>query len=185
MDWSHVFKSVREVGATIKQKRAELERLRREREEVAAAPTALVDLQRRLHALIDQRGAAFPKQLERALGFARKRPFEEASATKWDDTHLLPNGGASGARFSLAGAPAGERALGFFELESLLCAMAGPALKQAVNEALERTLAGQPQGLPMRERVERLAELDQRIATLEQEIESFEQQAGAAGVTLR
>lgn len=165
-DFLSLSKKISDLGAEIRGRRTDLEKLRRERDLIAAAPLSKADAVQTMHRRIDEQGAAYMKTLSAALHLAASSgnpdrvvntPILVAAKPDWTPTPLT--------------------------VEFGLCLAFGDELKAAASRIVEST--PWPEGaLDHRTRTERLAKLDSQIGSIESDLSALVRSAREAGVSV-
>ena len=166
LDFLGLKQSIDALSGKLKAVRQQAEGLRREREELAAAPPTRADAVAAVHSYIDHEGARFRERILYPAWGLLTRPDRLGRVNPNILTAMPPDSTASPRSMELA-----------------LFALLGPTFKDAVAQAIDAM--PWPEGaLPMAERQAQLAELDERIGKLEAEEAELLTHAAKAGVLL-
>lgn len=161
------------VGEHMATLRNEQEALKREREEMAAAPGTKADMIAIFHDHIDQTAAKYSGRLQRAI---------EQNLNHGRDMHNGPNGRPQLGLLSLArenfSTPCSP-----LDIESSLFFVIGPAMKTAVADAIT-AMEWPADAQPLAGRAAELAKLDKKIAALEKSEQDLRREAAEAGVVV-
>lgn len=166
LDFTGVKKLLGDAGAIMRSKREELERLRRERDVVAAAPLAKADVIQALHRRIDQEGARHMAIFADSL-----RPkVISGNPDRVAETPIL-----AASRPDTLQSPIG--------MEAAVCLVMGEQMKVAAVRIVEG-MEWPAHAMDHSAKTERLAKLDSRIAALESEVAAMVRDARAAGLNI-
>lgn len=163
-DFLSLSKKIADLGAEIRGRRSDLEKLRRERDLVAAAPLSKEDAVKALHRRIDTEGARYRKIFSASLramvlGGNPDRDTAILTATP-PDTTPTP-----------------------LSMEAGICLAFADQMKDAASRAVEAM--EWPEGaLDHRTKSERLAKLDSRIGSIESDLTALVRSARDAGITV-
>jgi hypothetical protein len=161
------------VGEHMAGLRSEKEALKRQREELAAAPGTKDDMISIFHDHIDQTAAKYSGRLQRAI---------EQSLNHGRDMHTGPNGRPQLGLLSLArenySTPCSP-----LDIESSLFFVIGPAMKAAVADAIN-AMEWPADAQPLAGRAAEISKLEKKIAVLEQSEQDLRRDAAAAGVVV-
>lgn len=174
-DFKSIKKSLQGVAAHVREIRKEIEKLKREREDVACAPASREDVKKMTLAWMDLRAADYQDKLRVTMGEAIKR----ASSSQ-------PGEGVGPQAMTLVGAwhQIGGVAPGPVSVDGALCAFFGQTLADSVCKVIDQMKWPAAEGLPLAERAKKLASLDQKIDALVAEERDLVSSARSAGITL-
>jgi uncharacterized protein (UPF0335 family) len=160
-------KALQGVSGQVKSLRAEIERLQRERETVAAAPAARQDVKDMVRAWVTRRGEEHLGRMRQVLGNGIINPKD-----------LRPGGGFH-PDITLSANSATRSA------DGPMCAFFGATVIDAMTRAIDLMEWPAPgPGLPLKERAQVIAKLDREIAGLVEQEREMLADARAAGVIL-
>lgn len=168
-DFSSIKKSIASIGSEATKLRTELEKARREREELAAAPITREELTDALCDWIDRIGESYPRHLVSTVSHIRDHAEINPQSLTVPPALLTVHGGGSSPQVQPAA----------------LCFLLADVLKDGMRRAVEALPYPTAPGLPRAEKVEKLAALDKQIAKLEADLLELRNDAEAAGVSLR
>ena len=171
MDWAKIKTAITGIGETMAGLRTELETLKRQREELVAAPGTKADIIAIFHANIDETAAKYTGRLQRAI---------EKSLGHGRDMHNGPDGRPQLGLLSLArenfSTPCSP-----LDIERSLFFVIGPAMKAAVADAIT-AMEWPADAQPLAGRAAEIAKLDKKIAALEKSEQDLRHDAASAGV---
>lgn len=171
-DWKLLRSSVDTLVGQVRAIATELETLKREREDIAAATAAKEDVIEHLNRRIDAVAAEYPSDLTRVLGgFLQGDKTDRLSGPTFGLGALLPQANGAGTGMS---AQTLMHGLAFLLRDQLKA-----SVLQAINAA-----AWPENTLPLAERRRRLADLDDRIGKLEAQEAEMREKCAAAGIAL-
>lgn len=171
-DFSLLRKSMETVGGQLRSIRAELEKLRREHEDIANAPAARSDVKRAIAEWASQNRAGYLNLLAHTMKPAIEKPsrlYHEGSVRV-----ITATGGYN---------QAGQVSLNALGVDRALCALMGPALVESMCKLVDE-LPWPEEGLPLAQRTAKLDALMSRIKSLEQQEAEITQTARSYGVVL-
>lgn len=174
-DFKSIKQSLQGVASHVRQVRKEIEKLKREREDVAGAPASREDVKKMARAWMDVRAAEYQDRLQVTMGEAIK----QASSSRPEDGVGPQAMTLVGAWHQIGGVVPGPAAV-----DGALCAFFGPALADSVCKVIDQMKWPAPEGLPLPERTKKLANLDEKIAALVAEEMDLVSSARSAGITL-
>jgi hypothetical protein len=163
-DFLSLSKKISDLGAEIRGRRSDLEKLRRERDLIAAAPLSRADAVKAMHRRIDTEGDRYMKTFSAslramALGGNPDRGVVILTATP-PNTMPTP-----------------------LSMEAGICLAFADLLKISVSRAVEAT--PWPEGaLDHHTKTERMAKLDSQIGSIENELAALVRSAREAGVSV-
>lgn len=163
-DFFSLSKKIADLGGEVGGRRTDLEKLRRERDLVAAAPLSKEDAVKALHRRIDTEGARYMKTFSASLRAM------VLSGNPDRDTAILTATPPNTTPTPLS-------------MEAGICAAFSDQLKAAASRAVEGM--EWPEGaLDHRDKTARLATLDARIGSIEGELTALVRSARDAGITV-
>ncbi len=165
--------SIRGLASQARKLRSDIEKARREHDEIAAAPAARADLKAALHAYVDTSAEKFDALVVRALQPLLTRPAR------------LHDGERVAEMFGLlaAAAPGGAPTPRAHDL--VVCGLARALALSGLDSIVDAMTWPQPEGLPMAQRVVELQRLEKHIAGLEAQEATLRAEARAGGVLLQ
>jgi len=164
-DFSAIKNALKNVGDEHQKLLTKLEKLKRERDEVAASPIPKNELKEKIVGLLDSVSNNYPKQL--LNDFRHQVVGEPMTHPEIRIGNILRNGTGNSVSANT--------------LLYLLRDQIAEGIKRAVDEM---PYPG-PEGLPTAEREAKLADLDKQIEKAETELQKLTSQAQAAGVELK
>lgn len=170
-DFLSIKKSVQDLSKQVADLKGKIETLKRKREDIATAPAALVDIKKRVTALVEERAAAYSKGFRRQMDVFVRKP--ERIADPGALTHDLLIGVT----------PESGQTASLFTLEMGLSALMSDAIIKGLMAQIE-SMEWSDQGLPFSERVQALEKIDAEIAKLEQDLNAIHRDARAAGISI-
>ena len=173
MDWAKIKTAIVGIAEHMAGLRDEKEALKRQREELAAAPGTKADMIAVFHANIDETAAKYSGRLQRVI---------EESLGHGRDMHNGPNGRPQLGPLTLARdnrttpcTPA--------DIENALFFVLQPTMKTAVADAIN-AMPWPADAQPLAGRAAEIAKLDKKIAALETSEQQLRHDAAAAGVVV-
>lgn len=174
LDLTGLRSAVGELVAEKKRIEADLENLKRKREDIANAPAGREDLIALADAWINEQAERYSSALRtRLLALGHRGAVESAEAVPQHLTSLL------GIDSSPRGGPDKE----FVQPEALVLMLGPQAIKAALAREID-ALEIPNEGLPAARRKAELAKLDKQIGEAEEQLAKLRAEASAAGVTL-
>ncbi len=173
IDFGSIKRSLQSVAGQVRSLRADIEKLKRTREDVASAPAAKEDVKAMIRAWVETTSEAYQTKLRVMLeGFIRKPAWtNEQDKVRG---HLT----VAGAVHQIGGVAPGAAAV-----DGALCTFFGPALLDSFQKVIDQ-MDWPAQGLPMAERVRRLDALDKEIETLSKQEAELVAASREAGISL-
>lgn len=171
MDWAKIKTAITGIGEHMNGLRTELETLKRQREELAAAPGTKGDVIALFHANIDETAAKYTGRLQRVI---------EQSLGHGTDMHNGPDGRPQLGPLTLGRANAATPCTPH-DIESSLFFVMGPTMKTAVADAIN-AMPWPADAQPLAGRAAEIAKLDKKIAALEKSEQDLRHDAASAGV---
>lgn len=165
-DFLSLSKKISDLGAEIRGRRSDLEKLRRERDLIAAAPLSKSDAVQAMHRRIDEVGAAHMKILSTTL----RQVALGGSPDRVRDTPILVT-----AKPDFAPTP--------LTVEFGVCLAFGDQMKAAASRIVEG-MEWPAGAIDHRNKTERLAKLDSQIGSIESELAALVRSARDAGVSV-
>lgn len=167
-DFLNLRKTVDSLVGNVRDVRAKLETLRRQREEIAVAPATREDVIAILHARIDAGARSYLKNLDLVV------------APVINKAH---RGNAENFTHSILAAPESGQAPDLKCLESGLFFALNQQMKEAITRAVSQ-IEWPGSAVPLATRSKQLEKLDAEIAVLEKEEGELTQHANEAGITI-
>ena len=172
-DFLKLKSEIASVGGNIRALRAEVEKLKRRREDLATAPVTREDMLRLMLSQVNEAALRYPQRLREAIDATTRCGVPSCTSLEGEPKHV----GVFTVRRHASVDPK------IHDVEASLCFILQPQLKAA----LERAVKGMPwpEGAqPLEGRVEAIEKLDKEIARLEAEEKEFRREAAAAGVAI-
>lgn len=151
---------LKDLQGGVKALRDQLEAARREREDVQCAPTCRADVKAIFSRWIDSCGQRYQERLQASLGTMLRKPAHFQDLGSQTARNLMA---------VLSVQPNSGNAADARSIDVALMALMGAQLKPALMKMIDEVDWPGPEGLPMDERVRKLAEIDARIAKLERD----------------
>lgn len=170
-DFQMFKKSVQSLAGEVRQARAEIEQLKRKREDIANAPAAKVDIKAAYAALIERRAEIHAKGFNRQMERFVRAPGSVKKPEVLNEQLLL------------AVTPSADGIANFMTMESGVLVLFKSAALKALNEMID-AMPWPGEGLPVDERDEVLAKLDKEIAELQAQVQELTSNAAAAGISI-
>lgn len=171
MDFSFLKNAVTGLAGQVKDLKTSIEKLKRQREDIANAPANLNDIKAGLAAALEERRAAYLQALRLQLDFFTRKPDSVTDPEIFKRLLLVA------APEHLGITPA------FKNLENGIAGLFQPELLASLNAAVD-SMDWPQAGLPAAQRVKKLAELDKSIESAEKQIQELKSSASAAGITI-
>lgn len=172
-DFLSIRKLIQSATARLSQVRAEIEALRRERDALLYAPAAKSDVKAWLTAWVRDSSEEYRASLRTSLNTVIRQPSNLSS----------PAIKQRGVTLTGAAQQYGESASPV-DLDRAMCALMGAQINESVSKLIDEMRDWPEQGLPMKERATKVAELNQRLGKLETEALELARQAEEAGISL-
>lgn len=169
-DFLGLRKSVESLGSTYQKLRAEIEALKRRREEIDTAPPGRQDMIDILCGNIDQAAQEYPAALLRQIGSAM-HGNKTANMKNWRLGMLLPQANAA------------DGNIGPQSLMTGLAFIFNAEIKASVARAVQ-AMEWPDNSIPLAKREKELSRLDAEIASLEKELAALGSDAAKAGIHL-
>lgn len=173
-DFGLLKKNIQDVAGHVRQIRAQIEALRREREDVAGAASARDDVKRMVKEWVQQQSTEYQAKLRVTMFDALVKP---ANLVAHNGVHREMT--VAGAYQKLGGLASGGGAV-----DGALCTFFGPQLIDGLCKAIDTMEWPAEEGLPLAERAKRLEKIDGDLARLTREETALVQTARDAGVVL-
>ena len=165
--------SIRGLASQARKLRSDIEKARREHDEIAAAPAARQDVKAAVRGLIAANADRYNTLAGRALA-----PLIGKASLLADPERVATTFGP------MAAAAPGGQGLQPRALDMLLAAVAGEAVGAALDKVIDNLPWPAAEGLPAAQRVVELQRLEKHIAGLEAQESALRAEARAAGVLL-
>lgn len=157
--------SVLSIAAKIRDMRSRIEKLKREREDVANAPASKADVKAMIAEWVHARGAAYQPALRKFM-----EPYIRSAANK--------------APMGLLNSAVGRDAVpNVGGMDTVLCGIFGQAVLDALFREID-AMEWPAEGLPMEKRAAKVAALDKQISELMQQEQQLTTDARAAGIVV-
>ncbi|PWB40140.1 MAG: hypothetical protein C3F19_11635 [Rhodocyclales bacterium] len=172
-DFLKLKSEIASVGGKIRALRAESEKLKRRREDLATAPVTREDVLRLMLSQVNEAAARYPKRLREAIDATTQCGVPSCMNHEGDPKHV----GIFTVRRHASIEPK------VYDVEASLCFILQPQLKAALERAVKEM--PWPDGAqPLEGRAEAIEKLDKEIAKLEAEEKELRSEAAAAGVAI-
>lgn len=175
-DFLGLKKTLSDVAGQVSELRSQIEKLQRQREDIATAPATREDVKAMVTSWVAGRSAEYVKRLQFNMQEIVSNPsdFQDENAV---------NG-----RMTLFGRTRQQGGLGMFpgpELEDMaICCLMGPALVKSLHETIDSMDNWPKGGIPMRDRAKEIQKLDEKISRLVEQESSIVSAAADAGVRI-
>lgn len=172
-DFSAIRKSVQGLAGQASALRAQIETLKREREDILHAPVARKDMQLMIERWIDRRKDDYLAQLRVTLESAFANPDQ------------AQDHGRANHKMTLVGVPSYQEGLteGGRAVEGALCTFFGDNIKHGLEKAF-KAMDWPEGGLPFKERCEAIKKLDVKIGDLSKQEADLVTTARSAGIVI-
>lgn len=173
IDFSELRKALAGLSGSVKALRVRIETLKRQREDIATAPTARADIQAMLAAWLDEQAGQYRKNVGVMLmAFIKRATWVSEHARVADAVTLVAATPTPGANPT------------FRTVDAAVIGLLLPQIRENLPKLIDAVEWPGPEGLPLKERTAELARLDEEISRLEAEEAALVAQAASAGVVL-
>lgn len=172
-DFFQLKKSIQDFGDQVKKQRAAIEQLQRKREDMACAPAAKSDVKAIFDAWISGCVEEYEENLTRQIAPVLRKPHNYQDPKSHSAMQLAVLAVQPG-----VGSPASARSI-----DRALMALLGPQLRTELFKLID-AMEWPDEGLPMAERIKKLAEMDASISALQKAEAELVQHAAQARIVI-